>query len=719
LLLFSDFEDSSSTKGDTDGRKQPENKTSHIAIPCGVANDEINEFSIENDIEERSRLNGISQMIEPIGKPRIRSNSRSKQDKHHGHTNGMLVGCEPKTTVNAKKKTPKKPPRKNKPGMSLSPRSDFSSEYTEASDTSFDDLDELEVSFGVRSPSDVSSISSVPRPQIRVHSRRTQQKSLFEQIIADHDMFNGQTTRTDNKRPTQEQRKQSRKGRTKSVESSQRRPESLPIFKSYEEYKTDYFDQYFYDESDTRFGRKTTDSVVNVAEILKIRSDKKKANNNHSKDTNNKAPTVKEFLMNLPSSKLDKKAVKYEKCGHNSSVKPVENFQATYTKIPQHANDGSYSENFVLQKHGTRHKSTNDLRGSNHASTDDFRQRSNSHGVAASKDKMGANENLSKTDWSFGYPRKSRSKQNINVESMDEKAQSSNFKVEEKGLKQETRSIEFKEVTPDKDNVRTISLFDDEAMFDNAKGITDVLKYLDDICDMNENSCSDDNSMFYDEDEEMERLLHHTETLLSRTDGLLNADDVEGATDQDGEAQDNDEEIENEFEHESEFEEPLSLESADKCEQFLNTQTIGINGIDRESTPDNYGNTYTKSNVGRDNTCGVNNMNDLNKNTIKAGLDKNSNIYDRSNNNTHSHNFKPKIKDKPPISDIRGITEFISQSNFEAGADDELPMRRGEILHVGLDGQDSGDWYWAFSPRLGKYGFVPKSMVKIPLVTII
>ncbi|WAR08239.1 DLISH-like protein [Mya arenaria] len=602
-------------------RTKPNNGVSHLPddkIHLGAEMDEVNESSIDNlkcippshpdtvkGMTTARNENSITKAIHM----NIYVPDTGQVDRTRG--TGLLTNADVK-------QKPKKPPRKKKHDPNLTPRSEISVDSIDTSMDSLADLDDLEVSSRVHTPTEMSS---------------------------------------------------------------------------YEEYQKDYYDQYFYDEKDNRFGRKTSSNVVNVAEIMKIRSEKEqeRAKTFASNKTTNpkeikKVPNVKDFLLNIPSTRLELKTPKSH--GHqNEVVKAIDkdhlhnNHDTRNTSRVTNdskieiakATNGLFNQtNSSVNNRDMHYNSTNDVRTNSAFGEFELRPRSNSQSCAQHEG-ASADGAAARQDWSFGYPRKSK-----------HKSDSAEVYVQEKQCNKNSSTHEKIEDTINltKDDIEI-----NPSPFENAQGITDVLRYLDEVCDIDNDDDEEDDDIFFDEDEEMERLLKQSGYLLDKTDDLLNTNnDVVkvSAIELDGECDDS----------------LISLDANDKCSRFLNNQSIGIYGIETKNTND----------VERSISPIVNGTETEHEYRNRVKPDENTKF---------DHYKEEKSKCKPPVSDIRGITEFISQCDYKAEAEDELPFRQGEILHVGLEGQESEHWYWTYSPRLRKYGFVPRAHVKIPLVTII
>lgn len=61
-------------------------------------------------------------------------------------------------------------------------------------------------------------------------------------------------------------------------------------------------------------------------------------------------------------------------------------------------------------------------------------------------------------------------------------------------------------------------------------------------------------------------------------------------------------------------------------------------------------------------------------------------------------------------------SELVMLYDYESHVQDELDVKRGEWVYADLNRQ-KGDWLWVYSPRLNKYGFVPKSFASSPAMT--
>ncbi|XP_052811103.1 transcription initiation factor TFIID subunit 1-like [Mya arenaria] len=799
-------------------RTKPNNGVSHLPddkIHLGAEMDEVNESSIDNlkcippshpdtvkGMTTARNENSITKAIHM----NIYVPDTGQVDRTRG--TGLLTNADVK-------QKPKKPPRKKKHDPNLTPRSEISVDSIDTSMDSLADLDDLEVSSRVHTPTEMSSACSTPRHNKHHSSRRqglgeqdTQEHIADEQVrqhryehIANEQVRQHRHEHIANKQVRQhrhehianeqvrqhrhehianeqvrqhrhehiakEQVRQHRhehihitdermhqhrhehkegdrmhkhthehkegdrmrqhthasrknendhegnhvnanadlrnrrnhkhstisRGQSVDSSSSQRRPVSMPIFRSYEEYQKDYYDQYFYDEKDNRFGRKTSSNVVNVAEIMKIRSEKEqeRAKTFASNKTTNpkeikKVPNVKDFLLNIPSTRLELKTPKSH--GHqNEVVKAIDkdhlhnNHDTRNTSRVTNdskieiakATNGLFNQtNSSVNNRDMHYNSTNDVRTNSAFGEFELRPRSNSQSCAQHEG-ASADGAAARQDWSFGYPRKSK-----------HKSDSAEVYVQEKQCNKNSSTHEKIEDTINltKDDIEI-----NPSPFENAQGITDVLRYLDEVCDIDNDDDEEDDDIFFDEDEEMERLLKQSGYLLDKTDDLLNTNnDVVkvSAIELDGECDDS----------------LISLDANDKCSRFLNNQSIGIYGIETKNTND----------VERSISPIVNGTETEHEYRNRVKPDENTKF---------DHYKEEKSKCKPPVSDIRGITEFISQCDYKAEAEDELPFRQGEILHVGLEGQESEHWYWTYSPRLRKYGFVPRAHVKIPLVTII
>ncbi|KAL4232697.1 hypothetical protein ACF0H5_007385 [Mactra antiquata] len=279
-------------------------------------------------------------------------------------------------------------------------------------------------------------------------------------------------------------------------------------------------------------------------------------------------------------------------------------------------------------------------------------------------------------DWSFGYPRKSR-------HSSGETQTVTNSKSDhhEHSNKSDVMPLHVKNEIPEKrNNDWNIKVKTEECKRNHYK------------------EALDDNN-----EDDMMQLLSQTENLLNVSDTLLD-DDSDNST------------VDNLI-HDSQ--DDANKEANDKCNQFLTNSTIGINGM--TSYPkQNDKEIYLKSNE-NDTSKNGNPENEVKVKvklkSIEVQTDMNEDVC--SNCPTCSNKKKAGQSNNLLFNDVRGITEFVSQCHYEPEGDNMLPMKLGEIVHVGLDSQTRDEWYWAFSPRLRQYGFIPKQHVKIPMVTII
>lgn len=574
------------------------------------------------------------------------------------------------------------------------------------------------------------------------------------------------------------------------------RPVSVPAFTTFQESRNGYFDEYFYEDSDTQFTNSDEHDVINVGEILKkrmaIETDKHERTSGKQRhdrtsgrrqhDTQLKAenqfhsekPKIKPFLLNLPNTNIEKQHSKRNNTGNKEKVdvetnRKLEGTQSSNSSGRVYPDDVSMnirnknkgehdcnplsvnkkqlssadlmltgknttdesvktkssgstpncksSGNKSSKKHpvlkqynsttdlraisdlsmenvedktkytgssingmnapekhndlfnNARHKhkgkrqynSSSDLRSTDEPSKTETKpdQHKHSHhgtmGHSATR-RYNSSTDLrhtkDSTDWSFGYPRKSRH-----------------------------TSGEDQQVTRVK-NGSNASNRDTKILNLNGSRGSSASSQRQDYSD------SEDDHFDH---EKMMRLLSETDDLLNVSDDLLCGDSNCESVDETA----------------NECNAKVNKEANDKCNQFLTNSTIGINGM--TSVPRNIEatNTNNKSkNEVKVKSKSIEVQTDLNEDTCR--------------NCSVCNNKKKKGQINTAFSsDVRGITEFVAQSNYEPEADNMLPMKMGEIVHVGLDGQESDKWYWAFSPRLRMYGFIPKEYVKIPMVTII
>ena len=556
-----------------------------------------------------------------------------------------------------KKKAPQKPPRKNKPNNSLSPRSVDSMDTTyESIDTSFTESE------AHANPADLHGELDKLKPRTnsfiyaciesRSKSLAVSNEDNTDNVYHQDECSNRDTLQINKSSKMDRESRGSRSSRRKLSEKSGTL--SSPIVRSFEEYKRGYFDEIFYEQrGDSKFSQNSERNIVNVSEIMKIRARRQRVTSNDKevKTTANfkpepakrNVPTVKQFLLDLPSTKIEH--VKQPNTNESSSRQGT-NIQSNLCETrdnkcvevkqssgPHNSrernclnpklNEKNCQHSLSHQTKGFKYGSTNDLRSQSENQNVRFRRRSNSHGSEYNKHKTGRTDNsdseCSITDWSFGYPRKSKQSQ-TNVS----------------------------------------------------------------------NGGNENNFMF--------EFLQHTD---GRADERLDSDSGEYDSDV----------------FESDDEKSILTERCgkdidinNKCSTFVQSSTIGISGMGVKGN-----NVHCAAEVKLTNKQEYRNEQSANSEEItpKSVVSDKNRMEQKENNKDFGSNSNFSLFD------VRGITEFVAQGNYEPEADNELPMKHGEIVHVGLDGQDSEHWYWAFSPRMKKYGFVPRHCVRIPLVTII
>lgn len=571
--------------------------------------------------------------------------------------------------------------------------------------------------------------------------------------------------------------------------SRHKRPLSMPAFKSYQEYKNDYYDEYFYEDTDTEFSSRSRSNVVNVSEILKMRkrNEQRKQirksescvedrNNHHNgrnflsterernegkiivrgdkkKHVHNK-PKMKQFLLDLPSAKQEQDMKNIQ------NGKPVENvnntnanFQKQVTKsfnlsneiqfasCVKHADKGFErnkgianicDKRYILQADTDiqvtkpmfrQFNSYTDLtqtemkNQTEKARKDEIKTRSTDLAriFPENKDKnlkQGKNTYLrayssstdlreirGKPDWSFGYPRKTRrSIGRTTTETSGTCNESTRRKEDRKYRKsKDEHKDETRKGTHEEINVESVvdrvslEKFETENFHPGKEESTSKI---------NDSTESVENSF---NDETMMALLRQTDSLLQKTGHLLGDDRTqvlrEKRLDQGFDIGNNMSTFDTELE--------MTPTADEKCNKFLKNNTIGIHGMIYIVTEDSIKNHNQDSEI---------HITSKTKDAkeVKDSRKEKSNVMKENSSKMVSAELKTL-----DLQDIRGITEFVCQCDYEPDTDNMLPIKHGEILHIGLDGQDSGEWYWAFSPRLRKNGFVPKKFVKIPMVTII
>ncbi|XP_045195324.2 uncharacterized protein LOC123550903 [Mercenaria mercenaria] len=614
-----------------------------------------------------------------------------------------------------------------------------------------------------------------------------------------------------------------------------KRPVSMPAFKSYQEYKKDYFDEYFYDDRDTKFSNRSKHDVVNVAEILKMRktieqrkhshsNEKQRAHmkrnpddhygmrkvssaaehkNQHiqneqsrneqkeSRDTHNK-PKLKQFLLNLPSTKIENQTANME---HQSS-----------NKLHSYTNDDNVVKETIKQQARKRYNSTSDMQnkctntkgeyefetGARRDNTHDKKAFHKTHNIKAMKTeirqynsstdlrqvdathlkgkrghnevnyqarKMSENkENYSnkekkthlrpynsstdlreiggKPDWSFGYPRRTRQSigRKENERPVNENTKGSKRSTEDNNNRKSKNEYETEDRAHKVNNFEVRKNIEDNAQQAENVGTTDNSNKTIDYCDgrYKGEECNEDVPF---DDSAMMAILSQTDNLLYKTDKLLHRDDgfgkqkISKLLDQNilhkSNISDKTDKLIDKGDHNdmtgrtfASHTERVDTNAAEKCYQFLNNSTIGIHGMTYSVTTENQMNgdnisTNTSPEKQLDSGA-LYNASGSGKTESNDSRKEKSNVVKDNSSKIVSAGLK-----SLDLKDIRGITEFVCQCDCDTDIDGMLPIKRGEIVHIGLDGQDNNECYWAFSPRLKKYGFVSKQHVKIPLVTII
>lgn len=650
----------------------------------------------------------------------------SKTDQNLANTNANS------NEDGVKKRAPKKPPRTKKPNQTLSPRSVDSLDTTiESMDTSFvesdtnrDDLFDCRLSLQGQCGS--------PRNEI-VNDKRGHRGH------PDPDHFT--------KNQTQNQQSDNKTQRNSHRPSDKQRPLSLPVFKSYEEYRKGYFDEIFYEDNDNRFGESTDKNVVNVSEILRIRARKQrdiarakmkniKENSCIKAETNEtrkSVPNMKQYLLDLPSTKLEKpkdfatksrseatrkwsievqdnRSRNCVQSNHDHSPTTFKNGFGKPGKTDKNTERGSNCKQEVSVKHygsaldlrcvgveEKKHKkqatdetklhrttvlkqysSTSDLRKNEFDQHETFRQRSNTGSQNIRHSGQGE-----KLDWFFGYPRKTKQSQS----GTEKNSPASNPRISHHH--QELPSN--REEKHQRNKSRHTGANEESFMME-------LLRQSGDLLGKSEALLHSDTDEYDYEDSEV----FETDTVATDT---VYGDEDTVATDtvySDGETVATD----------TVYSDGDSDLGNDKCSSFLSSSTIGITGM---------GIKYKEmSDIEKEFRC--QNIPDFGKYAIHGNTAHSANNHDSENFPEDSvDGFEPELdySVRSSLLDVRGVTEFVCQTDYEPEADNELPLKNGEIVHVGLDGQDSHKWYWAFSPRLKKYGFVKRKYVKIPMVTII
>ena len=99
--------------------------------------------------------------------------------------------------------------------------------------------------------------------------------------------------------------------------------------------------------------------------------------------------------------------------------------------------------------------------------------------------------------------------------------------------------------------------------------------------------------------------------------------------------------------------------------------------------------------------------------TVGKFMEHNSNqkAADRDSTNVNRKLSSEKSKKR--------TTEFVSQFDYKATSKTALPLQRGEVIQVSMEDQTDKHWYWAYSPKLRRHGYVPRNYVQVPQITII
>lgn len=562
-----------------------------------------------------------------------------------------------------KKKAPVKPPRTKRPNNGLSARSVESLDTTfESVDTSVfeSDISVIDSRIDKGVPRSHANTSNSSKPKSSTYGIHEDSRRLGNNCTA-HDKHTQRGVTKGDKAGSK--RRQSKESKCGHKQSDKQRPLSSPVYKSFEEYRKGYFDEIFYEDRDTKFSQNAERNIVNVTEILKLRARKQRdaerkaresKTNKYDKERPNGCsrgvPMVKQYLIDLPSSKIEQ-VKKNGTRTYNSGIDPRDQCQGKTSNrgVPMKPDSGGDKDKTVVHeerkykdvkcyqtKNTAHYGSTTDLRNQNENQNISFRRRCNSHGSDYDKHKIKQTCNPSHTqvkasDWSFGYPRKTKqSHTDVNIP-------------------------------------------------------------------MSNKAC-------YEQNQAMLEILQYTEDLLGTCGKLLDSDSEEYDSDV-FESGDNEESMATDGQ-ESE------VDVNDKCSSFVHSSTIGISGmgIRAEGIESQNKSDIPEKDKGDSNdkveSCDWKTVPDI---VITGPYESIKWV-------------KPEVgvcNNSVSLFDVRGITEFVAQGDYEPEADNELPLKHSEVVHVGLDGQDNEHWYWAYSPRLKKYGFVPRPCVKIPVVTII
>ena len=467
---------------------------------------------------------------------------------------------------------------------------------------------------------------------------------------------------------------------------------------TYEE-SCDYFDAYYYDEPDSRYKSSKTDqdNVVNVAEILKQRSVSTKASNEIVKD---RVPEQKNKWMKNGSN--DK--------GHN-----ILNLRQYMHSLPS-TTIGDQSK--------TEHEQVSDKSVIDESKIP----------VESSDKRSRKQKNL---DWSFGYPRKTKSNSNsrsssvhvIHKSNNEQKPPECNYCINRhvknnvKSVGSQTDLQDVGTVTPDPSDRMFLELLSatdnlldvSEKFLSSSKAETNIQEYID-----NKGHWRSSRSETYEDiNEKCNHFLknHVMETDFSHlTDrsAPFSSDKIEAKI---GKAQENNTKFPSNTDPIETPDMTVAVNTIDKRD----TRVEGTEGNEMINVHQDGGNhNYNSDHM---NTSYTEHVSCITVTSNSTGNKSHLSIINLPDQSSRKSSANGETEENPGVTvnclDVRGVTEFVAQYDYEPESEMAIPIIKNEILHISLDIQEDESWYWAFSPRLRTYGYVPKLYVKIPLVTII
>ena len=145
------------------------------------------------------------------------------------------------------------------------------------------------------------------------------------------------------------------------------------------------------------------------------------------------------------------------------------------------------------------------------------------------------------------------------------------------------------------------------------------------------------------------------------------------------------------------------------------SNSVKIHNTDNQLKSQSTGHHYTQN-------IKLNNSNTLSTGKPQVKLSDQKEPNSIQTYQTKMHDINAKIKQNPNHYRENGttqITELISQFDYNATSKADLPLEKGEVVQVSLEEQDSRHWYWAYSPKLRRHGYVPRNYVQAPQITMI